>query len=327
MKSFNLYFSHRFKSTLLSTLIIGVLCLILMGSSLSPYVRVYEYETYVTCQMGMCATIAIILCVIVPMLELAGFKNRRNLDTLFFLPVSRTKMALAHYLNGLIQILTIHTAVIFLVFIRLQAYAEYFNLAALVPYYFLSLPTIVIMYSVFSFVFMEANTVADGVVFQVVYIFILALLALFLGDVFDIRYFDNHSGEYLLFYHMAELTDVYEQIVENRAPRLESSYWVSYAVWCVLGLASLVGYVVTFTTRKTEKIGGISDSPFGYKVLIPLTLLCLTQFVGGFGDVFYLTFIGLVIGCIVYRRSFRLKRSDIVVIVVTMLLSAVIDRF
>ena len=231
-------------------------------------------------------------------------------------------MALAHYLNGLIQILTVHTVVVFAVFLRLQAYIEYFNLAGLIPYYFLSLPLIVIMYSICSFVFMEANTVADGVVFEVIYIFILSLVALSLGDVLNIEYFRYYAGDYLLFSPMMELTNYYERIVEKRNSSLSSGYWISYSVWCILGAASFVGFVKTFTTHKIEKIGGISDSPFGYRVLIPLLTLCFFILTEDFLDVFYLGLIILVVGYIIYRRSFRLKRSDIIAIVAALILSA-----
>ena len=50
-----------------------------------------------------------VLCTIIPILEFAGFHNRKNADTMLSMPISRAKLVLVHFLNGAWQIVTLLT--------------------------------------------------------------------------------------------------------------------------------------------------------------------------------------------------------------------------
>ena len=64
--------------------------------------------------------------------------------------------------------------------------------------------------------------------------------------------------------------------------------------------------------KSLEKAGEISNSPFGYKLLIPLYGYSLLMMYENIDFMTILIFIAMVIGYIVYRRSFKLKTSDLV---------------
>lgn len=90
-----------------------------------------------------------------------------------------------------------------------------------------------------------------------------------------------------------------------------------FFVWGAIGIASAVGYVVAFVKKGAEKAGEISSSLFGYKLLIPIygySLLMLFDWLefDSLDFMVVLIFIAMVIGYIIYRRSFRLKASDLI---------------
>ena len=73
---------------------------------------------------------------------------------------------------------------------------------------------------------------------------------------------------------------------------------------------------------RAEKAGGISDSFFGYRVLIPLYGCILIAMNGLNIDGVFLTFVlvAMVVAYFVYRRSFRIKYADIACVVFAFLM-------
>ena len=102
MTTFKRYFIYRLKQSILRTVVFTALalliCLTAVNSSISG-----DYEFYKTASLESLASILGIICFLIPILELSGFKNRRNLDTLYFFPIRRERMALAHYLSGFVH--------------------------------------------------------------------------------------------------------------------------------------------------------------------------------------------------------------------------------
>ncbi|MBE5818772.1 MAG: hypothetical protein E7312_06925 [Clostridiales bacterium] len=131
-------------------------------------------------------TFVVIMSLVTPILEFYSFNNKRNLDTLFALPISKSKMILAHYLNGAVQIFVAFT-VMYLIWLFSYVFASYTELH--VGYSYLAYPVILLsalgIYTIFSFIFIRANTTADGFAF----IFLHAFLFVIMGEV--VRYFWN----------------------------------------------------------------------------------------------------------------------------------------
>ena len=129
MTSFKRYFFYHFRSTLLRGAVIAVISIALTMAFVTSSVRYHgATDIYIYTDVGFLGVAAAVLCTVLPILELMDFKKRRNLDTLFFLPVSRAKMSMAHYLNGLIQTLIIVTLCFITAFIKIVPLWEYLNL-------------------------------------------------------------------------------------------------------------------------------------------------------------------------------------------------------
>ena len=92
MKVAKRYLSYLLKKNLLRTVtftaISVIICFIVVdGEAGSGLVK------YRSTGIASLAVMLSLFSVIIPMLELADFKNRRNLDTLYFFPIERKKMA------------------------------------------------------------------------------------------------------------------------------------------------------------------------------------------------------------------------------------------
>ena len=108
------YLCHRLKASLLRTVIFSLIAVlatyVYVGLCVSPFFAVgaaaYRGHMGLECtSVFMCAA-----CLLIPVLETAQFKSRRNLDTLYSLPISRFNTALAHYVSGFLQVLAIYTS-------------------------------------------------------------------------------------------------------------------------------------------------------------------------------------------------------------------------
>ena len=332
------YLWYRLDNSALRTIVLTVLSVILSQSVISESIKYYgdvESLKYVDSGIYILAVVLGIICTIIPMLENMGFKNRRNLDTLYFFPISRNKMAAAHFLAGLIQATFVYTVTFAVASIYLEANTDFFNLIYLLPYYFFSLLLGFVIYAFFSFIFIQANTVADGVVMSVLWIFVLWVLMYALyaltkpiymqeGDYLNYelsRWIASATEWGIVYAPINNLTVIYQSLIEVnqlswnefRYAEIYLSQFYFFIVWGVIGIACAIGYFITFAKRGAQKAGEISDSYFGYRLLIPIYGYSLIYMIGSIEIVTVLVFMMMIIGYIIYRRSFKIKRNDIIV--------------
>ena len=325
MKTFGRYLSYRLKQSWLRTLIFTVLAIILTQNTMIGELKGYYPES----GLYILAVVLGILCTILPILETADYKNRRNLDSYYSFAISRKKLAWLHYLSGWIQIAVIYSVTYLFACLTLSTHQTPFSLIYLLPYYFGSLALGLVMYSVFLFLFGEGNTVVDGVLFCVLGIFGLTMLLSLVQEL--IRVFSSRSSLPFVPFWGCVYTPINNLTVvvlhwlhgmsdssRSVAEILEQSYM--FAVWFLLGVAAAVGYFYTFTRKRAETIGDISKSWFGYKTMVPIYAFSLL-FMGAIGGGFIFIFILMLSGYFIYRRSFKLRKSDVIVLAGYLLLS------
>lgn len=328
MKTFGRYLLYRLENSALRTVVFTVISVIIAQTTVSDSIGMREVQ-YNSSGIEILAVILGIFCTLIPILETSCFKNRRNLDTLYFFPIKRWKMATVHFVSGFIQVLFIYSVAFFVAFGYLAANTDYFALGYMPLYYLLSLLLGLVMYSFFSFVFGQANTVADGVVLCVLWMFVASLVMMVIrGEVMDafvkdMKNIPDLSGWGIAYAPINNLTVIFQDLIEINKDAVDYNYQATYAarylsqmymffVWGAVGIATAVGYVVTFVKKGAEKAGEISSSIFGYKLLIPVYGYSLLMMCGLIDYLTILIFIAMVVGYIVYRRSFKLKTSDLV---------------
>lgn len=335
------YFKHRLFSTWHRIPILSLLSMLVIHVAVNNQrMAEYQYES-----LAAVAIVLGILFSILPLLELSCFKNRRNVDTLFSSPVGRRHMALCHYLCGLAEATAAYVLAYLFYVVRLAPYANTLHLPVLIPYFFVSLGLGICIYTVISFVYSQGNSVIDGIVFVVCYIFIFYLMALtvehmipvcdcgeshmfMIGDV----PLQRAISAFLLYAPLDHITSGYMHMM---APHGFGHYvmelapsWFLILNQVLLTAGSLTGYLVYYGRYRAEQAGAISNSWFGYRVLIPLFAFCLlsTDFMGS-PTMSLLVFVAVAIGYFSYRRSFKLKTSDLVVIGILFLFFLYVYRY
>ena len=127
----------------------------------------------------------------------------------------------------------------------------------------------------------------------------------------------------MIYAPLADMASHYEKAVVKNFSYIDFSvhYEVlaTYVFWLVVALLAVVGYFLTFARHRTERVGGISDTFFGYRVFIPLLGISSVLADGEEPalSVFIVTLIAMLVLYIIYRRSVRLRRSDLIMLAVT----------
>lgn len=328
MKIFFRYLLYRLKNSVLRTLIFTALsvAICLIGISMRNGSSEPKY-----CESGlyMLATALCITASIVPLFELSGLKNRRNLDTLFFFPIKREKMATVHFISGFVQVFTIYTVTWGASYLWLALNTNYYALGYMIPYYLLSLSLAFVIYSIYCFLFMQANTTADGVLFCLLWIFLPAFVSLVLDVVWHVEIAGKWAEWGIMYTPMNHLTIIFQDLIEiNHPTRWDGlvenimEHWYMFVIWGAAGLVAANAYLFSFVHKGAEQAGEISNSPFGYAVLIPAYGYCLIQIsMGIFVPLLIVMYLGVMLsGYLIYRRGFKFKVPDIIVTVIGLIL-------
>ncbi len=334
MTNFKQYFRSHLKSkvkTLIYILSI-VLALTYFWANASQESYYYNRELNVY-ELGYISTLyvpVIFMCILVyilPVMEFSFFKKRINLDCAYSLPISRKSMGAVHYLTGLIILFAAFTSSYLLNFILLLSRGPgWFNFAPMIGHYFLCLILGFAIYSIMVFVFNEANKRGDGIWFMILYTFVFLLVITTI-----VATTNDYSLYGTIIYFMPGLlfdaiNTSYQSIVEltttDRMVFWEKQEYIHlFVFWLMLGVASTVGFFLTFGNRRMEKTEEISDSYFGFRTLIPVYAISLMILLGASKSIILWVIIEILtlIGYTIYRRGFHYKKSDIAVMCLLLL--------
>ena len=316
MTNFKQYFRSHLKANLRPFLYIFVAVLVftfLLETNMAPH-----YETALTAPVILICVLAYIL----PVMEFSFFKKRINLDCAYSLPISRRAMGTVHYLTGLGMLLITFSASYLLNFLLLLS-RKGLNLTPMTAHYFLCLLLGFAMYSVMVFVFNEANTRGDGIWFMVLYTFVFALILALLPQFSSKLYGTGFS--FIPWGSFALITEYYQYLVESEWP-WQANFWqapqkfIGFFFWIVAGIASTVGFFLTFGKRRMERTEEISDSHFGFRTLIPVYAIFGMLATGEGWVIGWLIIECLaILGYTIYHRGFHYKKSEIILLLLLLL--------
>lgn len=312
MMSFKKYFSYRLRNSILLITVLSFICIVvsLWATEIKPSLVGYSAS-----RIDILGWIILVLSIAIPFLEWSEFKDKRCLDTALSLPIGRGKLFFAHYLLGSIKIVIPYSFSIICVLIRYIPYIRYlyiipFNLVYLIPLYFVSLLLGLAVYSIVTFAIIQANTIFDSFIFVGIYSFIFCVIFEPLGKFIEI--FDKVKTDlFVIFNPLLLITEDFNDLIDRSKVFFETANLIAYIFWVVFGIGAIFGSVYTFIKQRYERVGGISESWFGYKTLIPITI---TGFYLLDTSFYVWCVIGALLFYIIYRRSIRLKKSDLIVL-------------
>lgn len=339
MTNFKKYLGYRLKKSLLRTVAFSLLSLaityIYVYMNVHPFFVIGAAEYRGSTGMDIFTPLMTMLCILVPILETAEFKNKRNLDTFYSLPLSRLNVALAHFISGFLQVAAVYTASFICMVLTVLPYAEHYRLWYLPAFYIFSLIMGLGMYSFYSFLFGQANTVFDGALFCVMWSYGTVIV---FGQIFDTI---RETFEYVLHpiaendlwkldfnvgFPFSALGNINLLARYNIEPKNVDSadydfimrhYW-SFLLWALIFALCAYGYFRTFARKGAENAGEVSDTWFGYRLIIPVYGSMMFGF--GEGSLSVIWLVMMLIGYTFYRRGLKLKKSDIAVMLVYALL-------
>lgn len=337
MKSFGQYFKYHFRSTFLRLIIMMAIVLVVSFINMDEIVEFsYDYlkvrlmggrfeEAIIGAHVRLAfyTTIFAALCTVMPIFELYSFKSRRNLDTLFTLPVSRTKMLFAHLLNGWIHVALAFTGEAAIIFAALRQEKYWVDESYVFGYYFALLGIGLFIYLFFAFIFSQGNTVIDGIVFMVAWMFAFALPFLAAAGLFNIRgnLIDDIAYAMICYSPFDSVTAIFMDQMElySSGSGYMSEVSISCIFWGIIGVISALALYFAFKKQRVEKVEDISASPIGYKFLIPYYVISVILWLYD-PLVVVIGVIVMLVAYIIYRRTFKIKKWDIIMIGITIVI-------
>ncbi len=337
------YFKSHFKQNLRPFIIILsvclILCLVLGLSIVTPGFTYFHYTNDPPAHSGGCiheeparpviphlnipVAILCVLCFVAPILEFSTFKQRRNLDCWYSLPISKRALGAVHLLTGyLIVLIPFTVCYIEHLILLLSKGVPFSNVLVALPHYFICVSAGFCIYSIYVFVFNKANSFADGIITMVLGTF--AFFVIIVGIASVCNYFGIGGVNLdilinsLVFMPLTELTCLFDYALQNESL---TSYLVRYssdaaniiwiAFWTLFGIASVIFNIRCFGSQRAEKTQECSTSLFCYSTLIPIYAISgILIFQSIIMAAVMLTF--AFVGYIIYRRGFHLKRADII---------------
>ena len=347
MKNFSKYLAYRLKESSVYFLVITVILSIM---AMSADVYIYEYDGL---PIGINITADGLWCLfaifsfVIPIFEFSGFMSRRNVDTVFFLQIDKWHRTLVTYLTAVIITLSSMTISFSILYIRIVSTAtqggiinETFGFASTLPllYAFISsLVFAIISITLTSFFFYSANSTLDGCACSFMWLFVPALTWTVVEDIIrnnDVR--TQAVGRLLLGleisyfipgFNIITVLSEFDMIMYVKNDFAKSFMTSDVFLPCMhllaLAILAFIGMYFLSKHKKAEYLGDISDSWFSYKLLIPIYGVILARLLGDAGSIIVNLFllIATFVGYVIYRRSLKLHKSDIIMMIVIAVIS------
>lgn len=324
------YFIYELKK---NSYVIGVFSLILVVLHIAPILitdsKMLEHNygfTLLSVYIG-------VLAAIVPMWLTRYKMKKRSVDLYYALPLSHTKILAVKFLFGLIAIFVPYTVVFWFGALCLIAKIGYaINAVWFVSLFFASLIPIYIIYSVSAFVFTRANRGVDGFVFLIFWCFALSLLVFFLQTLVDAD--DFYPAYFLPFEPLYVVTSYFQDriyfdsLTGGMLNERKICMSVGFVVTALMSAGATVGLLLTERKAKAENVGQISDSWFGYKIMIPFYTVCLTGLC--ILDSYLSALIIILIATtmfftsVLYRRSIKIGKNQAITLSVSLLAGVIL---
>lgn len=254
---------------------------------------------------------SIIFSMIVPIVEFARFRSRRNLDLWFSMPIKRTNLAFAHLANGAIEVVGGMIAMILPVW-----FVFWVNGAPLGDVFLLFLGGtffVLCLYAFNSFLAASSSRVFESVFLIVGYMF-LGFASLFILDQFrfNINVTDSLANNIFGFSNISTFMDGLAKKISYGPSEVESVPWYYYWI-SVVQLASIAGLYLRFKFSNTESFTDTSDLPYGFNFLIPFYFVFAAPFFGSGGFILVVILLTLAfLVKLIQRKGIHFKKIDII---------------
>lgn len=339
------YFRYLLKTQLLQSLVLTLIPTVLFFTYLVIYYRANTYFLRPPFAWFTPLVFLMILIHLVVIFRFSTLKSPKDVDVYYALPITKKKLFLTHYAFGLAQLVFAYTVLFFVSFFT---FIWVSNGVYLEGYLLLLYPAGIVftclLYTLLSYVFIQANTWLDGIIFIALFhltlVFIPSAAVIlyypFLGDTYPFLV-NPFFGLFTLANGLILLSNPqnYSSYPASSHLFVNGTLLLSFFLHVVLYLGVITWIATwffhTIEKKKVEHIGQISTAYLGYRSYLPLSILLSTAISIKIGDYsqLYLIFITFIIsagyiGFVMYRRSLTLHRFDIAVILIPLILGVIL---
>ena len=313
MKTAWKYLRFEMKKHMWTLAVLSAVCALPYIASLATFDMVYPYPniygglTVNRPQLSFVLVVLVALCFIAPVLAYSFKMNKRGIDGFYALPLKKEKLYLVKTVVGLSMVLVPFTLAHFGGFFTLLLRENNpYEMSWYIPAYFGGVFFGVCMYGINAFLFTRANTVTDGIVFMLAYSLFAYLL---------FEYYEQLTDNYLKWWVEDSFTTaggatLFFDGMENLICGYSDDFYIG--AFIVPALFGGVGWFLLFFNLRYEKgenAEQVSESWFGYKVIIPLYSAFLVAMSGMEEPLaLCLVAVGAVVATVVYRRKFRFQK-------------------
>ncbi|MBR6071417.1 MAG: hypothetical protein IKP77_01125 [Acholeplasmatales bacterium] len=340
MKNLTLFYIKKRLPLFLIVLGLSVIVSLVYIGTVSFYIESKRYDNGVFIKEGLAlvntgvpllSVIMIILATIVPVYEFSFKMRKTGCDLFYSLPIKRKKLFIFKYIFGICEML----AIFLVIFIIVSTYAiatlsgkEFLDNIFHPGYYYLYLIVIIFMgillYSWVSFFYTRGKTILDGVVGVILSsIIVMAITFGLFVYIYDMIDYKSPVKEYLMGYHYPPQAVLYEMgyFIEQLIKGNEIEYSIVPTIIGMGASALSVPLFIIFSGHdKAEESQDISNSIFLYKTMLPILIVSLFLFCEVSNFSFIAIVIGGYIGYAIYNRHFLLKKNDLIVFSISLIL-------
>lgn len=304
----------------------------------------FRYDSGLACY----AVLLCVLCTVAPVLQFSYRMKQRSVDLWYSLPITRKQLVLVRTLAGLLLVFVPFTIAywpgVAIVAMRSNELATsvrgfHFQYIHYLSCFAQMLLLGTCLFGVNAFLFTRGNSMFDGIFFILGWAILVPLFVVVLNDDFAFDfYWQGASGRqtwvnsslfftYFFTYSPVAWTGAsFEKLITVGAFFDNEFHFMVTSILGVLeGAAAYLALFLLADKDKSENVGQISSSRMGYKVLLPaleagaIALIIVSVGWGWFdwNTVFYLVLVALcaLAFYFAYRRSFRLKLSDVLSVI------------
>lgn len=334
------YFKYEFKKNLPFIIIVSVIFITILAIYLFNADFVYSRYEYINGEptgnmidvarnspIGMITTFAYILVFIVPIKNYSFKMKKIAVDVYYQLPIKKKSQYLTKYLVGLLEIIIPFVLSVFISLLIILCREHIFKLQYLLLYIIALIPYIVILYTIVIFAYIKGNTLKDGVLNICMYILATLLIACVISLFYDS--FSTHGYCDMTSLTMVSPMSCMSTIISYYLKGLqqitiETEFIISLIMYIPVGIGFFILFL--YNEDKAEDCAQISNSWFSYKVLLPL-ICALSALLFSYVDTLYVNvFVAIAgyIGYVIYRRTFKITKNDMIALSSSIIAGAII---
>ena len=336
-KMFLYYFRRRLPAMLILMIAMAVMTIIIQSqSSYINYSQSGDYRIETAGQTNPFIYLSIVLSVIVtiiPVMEFSFKMKRRSVDLYYSLPIKRIKLYICKYFVGLAEFLILYIPQWLISFIwlaTLPSVSNIYDMSYSIYFMLASIGYGILIYTFLTFFYSMGNTLVDGIIF-------MALASCFLPTLMNVMYslilganYSDRTFYMRWFFIYSPLFDISGKMHSNM---IGGNYGDINILGIILNialaiLASIAFFFIHSEKNNAELVGDESDTIFGYKLFIPLYMVTSFKLISSSISALWVVIglAGYLFYCI-YRKSFRIKRNDIITLGVSIIIGLLIAIF